>query len=168
MRLRKTQHCRGRAARILPLIIAAAVCGCDMPVGNGFSLVLGQSNGQPFQALSDGDGVQSFFGGQGGMHFFLSLRATGFAPESSVSITVSAVLSDDGGVVIREFTQPEPLTDIGDGLYERLDRLIRFDVFPPSIVIDQDMDITVTLADEADPPNTVTVTQRLHVLPPLS
>ncbi len=157
---------------ILPLVIAATT-GCDgvrtaAPApDNAHTLVIGQSNGEPFTELADGDDVQAFTLGQGTVHLFVSFHVTGFNPDAEVSITVSAERVEDGRVVIENRTQPETLTEIGPSLYERIDRLVRFDAFPSEIV-EQDIVFTLTVTDVNAPTTTVSVTRQLHVLQPPS
>lgn len=156
-----------RVGRCLTVNLVASMAGCDVaaPPPDPFNLMIGQANDGPFTELADGDDVQLFSLGQGGVHFFLSYRVSGFDPEALISITVKGERVDDGTIVIREFTQTEAPGQDSSGVVERLDRLIRFDVFPSEIV-ERDFDLTVTLTDTLDPADSVSVTRRLHVLQP--
>ncbi len=149
------------AKHILAQALAAALLllgGCAAEVGQG-TLELGSGEWQ-FEAIDDGTEVDMIHGAQGGIHVWVSMRATGLdpdrvhmelvtekldgtlAPETS-EVDIRLDTSDEGGVVTEEMLGwPAVLA-------------------APGCVVDSELLITVTLTDDKG----TVATDQLTVLP---
>ncbi len=126
------------------------------------AIELGLKVGEPFAPLRNGDDIQAFTFGQGSSHFFLTIRATGFVPDSQVEVTQSATLPD-GTLAVTETTQITTFVEIEPGLNEIEDRLIPIDGVFPSQVFGEQLTFDITLTD----PNNrdITASATLTVVP---
>lgn len=137
------------------------------PVVPETSIELGQANEDVFVPIADGGDMQLFSFGQGGVHFFLRYRVTGFRANPNVTVTISVIRAEDFAPVVREFAQIEDMVEVEPGVNEtQMNRLVRVDSIVSADVFDRDVLIVVTVTDNLDPAVTTTIGQRLHLLPP--
>ncbi len=131
------------------------------------TLTLGVANGQPFRPLENGDDLQVFSQGQGGIHVFLSFRTTGFPSEATIDFTVSATRASDGEIAIREITQPDRLNEIAPGQHERLDRFVRITALFPSEIVGTEAIFNITLTVADDPTISASQSITVFLVPPV-
>lgn len=122
---------------------------------------LGYSFGQPYECVFDDDVIPVEFGFQGGIHFFISLRLSGFAPDAQVSIFREGVFLDDEGTAVYPYTVPQVIcTDIGNGVNE-IDSLFVGIFVAPSQADGRTAELIFTVTDLNDSNVTATIVRRL-------
>ena len=124
---------------------------CDGPYcvpAAGPDMILGY--GSPFVPVVEGGDFPVWRGFQGPFtDTWASYRATGFAPNALVNVTVGIVL-DSGLVVLPETTYPRMFTEIEPGINQILLHYLFLPV-DTSLLDDQEADISVTIRDAGDP-----------------
>ncbi len=124
------------------------------------AIELGFAYEVPYGCLSDGDTLSVFFGDQGGIHLLVTIRGTGFPPGVAVGITRSGVMVDNGDIAVGLWTQNTLFADIGDGLDQKLNLFVGL-FMAPGTADGRLADLTFTVTNRNDPPNTATVTTRV-------
>lgn len=118
---------------------------------------LGYATGQPYECLVDDAVIPVESGFQGGIHFHISVRISGFAPNAEVKIFRDGVFLDDEGTAVYPWTvQPVTATDIGGGVNEVADLFVGIFV-APSMADGRTALLTFTVTDLNDPNVTATV-----------
>ena len=151
------------------------------------AIELGFAYNVPYACLSDGDTLSVSLGFQGGIHLYVTIRGTGFPPCAAVGVTRSGVMVDDGSIAVSLYTVNNVLSvrmcdgtsnccvvdddcaegvsclAIADGLGQVLNLFTRLFMDPGS-ADGRLADLTFTVTDHSDPPNTATVTTRVLLI----
>ena len=113
------------------------------------------------EPVAEGGNVPVERGLQGGLHTFVTLRTTGFDPDTTVSFEVGVVMVDDGSEAIATRTIDVFLTEIEAGVTEAADIFVRFDVFVPGELHRREAIITMTVTDAVDASVTASLVQNV-------
>ena len=127
------------------------------------AIELGFAFDVPYGCLRDGDTLPVFFGFQGGIHLFVTIRGTGFPPDAAVGVTRSGVMVDNGDIAVSLYTVNNVFTDIGDGLDQVLNLFTGL-FMAPGNAHGRLADLTFTVTNHDDPTNTATVTTRVLLI----
>ena len=120
--------------------------------------------GLSYGPVADGGNVNVHRGFQGGVHTFVSVRTTGFAPGASALLTIGIILVEDGRVLVTPRALPTAFSDLGGGVNEAQGIFTRLENTLPGELDRKQAIVTLTVADIEDGSISASLTQTVTLI----
>jgi len=109
--------------------------------------------------VPEGGTIPFFSGFQGGMHTFVTIRATGFPADAFTSVVISITDIESGTMIVSERTYPATFTEVAPGVNELEDLFVIFSRTPAGGPDGAEVEVNITVTDGDDSSITASLVQ---------